>query len=359
MFKRTVVVPIGVLLAACSTHPLVDDVTRQTTFQIVDSIRCEATLAIAKLRDKDNGIKPEQLPATYIGYEFQFQITENNNASISSLFKYPFKDGTLSVGLNAGAERARTSDRNFRILESFKTLVADEQIKRCERLARPDPSRSYPISGSIGLDEVITTYVNIDRLTNLLPVEEGRGRQGAGEGQTEDQGNRRGRSKYANTTIVDPPDEKETVQTFSDKLIFTTKLLGGLKPSVALSPVKGSFRLVDALADLTADRTDIHKVTVAIAVDRPEECKDLEIREDCEANERCRWITQRSGREARCANRPRSRNYSLRNAPFTYYNALAPGSVQAKTDARGKVLMELERQRLLDLIGPFGIGLSP
>jgi len=30
------------ILANCSTHPLVDDVTRSTTFDVVDKIRCEA-----------------------------------------------------------------------------------------------------------------------------------------------------------------------------------------------------------------------------------------------------------------------------------------------------------------------------
>jgi len=89
----------------------------------------------------------------------------------------------------------------------------------------PRPSSKqwiYPITGNIGLNEVVDTFIE---LINLK----------------------------AGTTNM------------SEELEFTTKLLGGIKPEVALSKlVPNQLRLISAELDAQADRTDVHKVTVTL-----------------------------------------------------------------------------------------------
>jgi hypothetical protein len=355
MFKRTVPVLIGMVLLGCSTHPLVEDVTRQKTFDIVKSIRCEATLAVAKARDIPKPpLSPETLKKTYIGYDFQFLITENNNATASSLFTYPFATATFTAGLSAGAQRARASDRNFRIVESFHTLLADE--KNCREVPQRGPNIKYPIAGSIGLEEVITTYVKINLLTHLATREADRG------GDREERETPSRKFEFADPQRPGPDDLPEAVTVFSDKLTFTTKLVGGLKPSVKLSPVKGRFRLAEAAADLSADRTDVHKVTVAMAVEKS--CKYLS-KQQCQKNkEWCKWVPEQreQQRPAECVNntdKPQAYGIYRRETPYTNYSPFAPAPAQALASGPGKVILELDRQRLLELADPLGFGLTP
>ncbi len=293
-------------------HPLPEDVTRKSTFEIVEAIRCEGIRAIDALVAKGL-IKENVLPQTYIGYDFQFLITENNNASGSGVFRYPFSSGTFTLGVSGGAERARNSDRNFRIMESFDKLL--EGRKLCSERG-PAPNSTYPVAGSIGLGEVITTYARIDGLTTLRPLaskEAGSGKK-SGDDKDGEKNKRQNLAEY----LAEESGNREPLQTFSDKLTFTTKLKGGVKPSVVLSPVPGNFRLVEAVADLSADRTDVHKVTVAIAVDKEKR-------------------------------RSATAFYVPGGGAAPYYNAFAPSLFQSKLDARERIRMELDRQRLLEL----------
>jgi hypothetical protein len=333
---------ISIVLVGCSTHPLVDDVARQSTYAIVERIRCEAILAIDKI-DRENLIRKDDLISTYIGYEFQFLITENDNASASSMFRYPFTNGTLNIGLSTGAERARNSDRNFRIIESFGKVLADyhESVRegkpKCTDNNREN-NWKYPIAGSIGLEEVITTYARLDKLTTLKPLRNrGGGNEGAerrGDGGQGGDGSPRRRNKWSRGQNAIPAqrryeedaeddtdrgrEDNEPPQTFSDKLTFTTKIAAGLKPTVTLSPVPKTFRLIEAAADIGVDRTDIHKVTIAIAVDK----------------------SRLKGDRYR---------YSLHSLGAPSYNPLAPSTLLDAANARGRVILELDRQRLLEL----------
>jgi hypothetical protein len=147
------------------------------------------------------------------------------------------------------------------------------------------------------------------------------------------------------------------VTVFSDKLTFTTKLVGGLKPSVKLSPVKGRFRLAEAAADLSADRTDVHKVTVAMAVEKS--CKYLNETQCGKNVDRCSWVPE--GQKGKCTDKGSTFMFG-NQAPFTNYSPFAPAQAQEKASGPGKVILELEKQRLLELlqsVGPLGIGPAP
>jgi hypothetical protein len=197
-------------------------------------------------------------------------------------------------------------------MESFDKLL--EGRKLCSERGLASNS-TYPVAGSIGLGEVITTYARIDGLTTLRPLERKETGGGKKSGDEKDGGNKRGNlAEY----LAEDGGNREPLQTFSDKLTFTTKLKGGVKPSVVLSPVPGNFRLVEATADLSADRTDVHKVTVAIAVDKEKR-------------------------------RSATAFYMPGGGATPYYNAFAPSVFQSQLNARERIRLELDRQRLLEL----------
>jgi hypothetical protein len=255
-------------LLSCSIHPLPEDVTRKTTYEIVEAIRCEARDAIIAY-----ALPERMFDNAFIGYEFQFQITEDNNASASADFKHPFTGGTFTLGISGGAEKQRVGDRNFRIVESFRDL-RNLKPEICYGVVS-GKNYKYPIAGTVGLAEVIQTYVKIEKVVNL-----------------------------AVTKGADVP-------TFADKLVFTTTLKGGAKPSVELQAVPGSFRLVKASGDFNAQRKDVHKLIIAIALDK----------------------------------RPAPVAFVPRNLVIS---PLAATAAQAGAPARTRVLLELDRQRLLE-----------
>lgn len=264
-----------IMTAGCSVHPLPEDVTRVSTVDIVQSIRCEAKRAILV-----HAPEPIFAPAV-IGYEFQFQITETNGTALTNLeFKYPFSSGTLALPFNAGSRRDRVGDRNFKIIETFADLKKMSSALCADGIA--EPNLRYPIAGSIGLAEVVRTYAELERRTNLAKND----------------------------------NQANSLPTFSDKLKFTTKIGGGLKPSVKLAQVPGHFRLIDASADLFAERTDLHIVNLAIARDN--------------RNDPVQPFSELSQR-------------------LIYINPLAANAIQNILPARDRVLLELDRQRLLEL----------
>jgi hypothetical protein len=100
---------------------------------------------------------------------------------------------------------------------------------------------------------------------------------------------------------------------FADTLSFTTTIHAGVDPSVTIEPVMKRFRLAEGNIHLRAERTDIHKVTLAMSIDR---------------------TTQR-----------RMSSGGLRTFAIT---PLSTAPVQTDGNARERVLQELDRQRVLE-----------
>ena len=243
-----------VVVAGCSIHPLPDDVTRDSTFDVVEKIRCEARDAIATelliLLDRSpdpgtRGLVPalksgslrfsdleedqvddetlaviDQYRWAGIGFKFTFQISENNDASGNALFKMPFTDGALSLAIAAGKDKSRQNRRVIDIGDSFEGLVVGRE-EACASVEKPGKNWVHPITGNIGLAEVVHTY------TRLV-------------------GN------------------NEKVGEFSDELEYTVRAFGSVTPSVSLSKFEHRvLRLASASANFSADRTDIHRVKIA------------------------------------------------------------------------------------------------
>ena len=152
MTKRTAyTVSIATLfMSACATHPIPDDVTRDSTLNIVKKIRCEARKAIEEHDPK------RVFDAIEIAYNFKFTITENNNAGGSAIFSLPFTNGTFTLGIGAGEDRQRSGERNLLMAETFKDLRGEDCRVQADR-----ENWKYPITGTVGLKETIGTFVGL------------------------------------------------------------------------------------------------------------------------------------------------------------------------------------------------------
>jgi len=252
-------------VAGCSIHPLPDDVTNDTTFTIVQKIRCEArdalrqevadelltssdpqTIQIGQAvldGDRDIGtlkleeLRPEAVRmavATYaqsaIAYEFTFEITEDNNNNGLLNLRDPFGRGFFSLSIGSVTHnRQRKSNRNFLISEYFSTLALNLSAKTCKSSGTRNKDWIYPITGRIGLAESIDTFLELDRRIGLYPK------------------------------------GKDASPTFADTLTFETEMSGSLGPSITLTPVTSRLHVSGGSGTFSAKRKDSHKVVVTLS----------------------------------------------------------------------------------------------
>jgi hypothetical protein len=137
---------------------------------------------------------------------------------------------------SGGAKVTREAKRKFTLVDTFDGLKKSDP---CKNLSPGSPlSPLYPITGSIGLDEVIRTFIGIERM-----------------------------SVYDALT-GDSIGKLDGLSTdFSDTLTFTTTLTTGtLTPELVLNPVSHVLRLTDIKGGFSADRKDMHEVEIAIAL---------------------------------------------------------------------------------------------
>jgi hypothetical protein len=228
---------VALLFAGCSMHPLPEDVSRVPTYDIVARIRCEAQAGLAGINPADRVVR-KIVDTTVIGYDFEFNITEDNNLNNGdgpgklAFQRAGFIDGRqFSLDLTASAARKRENKRAFRIIESLKDLRA----ANCST-EMAGPNLLYPITGRIGMDEVVRTYIRLEKLTDVsegIPSKKGQ------------------------------LDTKPII--FSEELDFTTTFTAGIKPTLELNTIAGKLRLTNASIFGNALRQDQHGVTVALA----------------------------------------------------------------------------------------------
>jgi len=253
-FRCWIAFGLALPLTGCSIRPLPENhplnFPRASTFDIVHMVRCEAKAGLDHFRNsKSKKHVAEIIAATSIGYDFTFTMTEENNLAGGGLTflrksASPQPKGGLEVGLTGEATRKRENTRNFRIIED----LAD--VAKADCSPGPRSNLAYPISGSLRVDEVVRTYIQLERMTDLVEP---------GELKDKD--------------IPDPLKsvEKKGEQTrtgvFSEHLHFKTKLTAGAHPTLTLSAVVGSFRLTNATVNGQITRDDDHTLIIAFAQD--------------------------------------------------------------------------------------------
>lgn len=255
------------LIAGCATHPLPENVTAFDTKEIVFQIRCEARAALkdatiafltnSKLEIPQNtraaaadlaagttrfaDFDPKALdPATSgylqkyesaaIAYDFTFNIVEDNSAGVDLDFLSKWTKGTVGLNFKVNNDRQRQTIRNFRIVDNFGSL---RKYRRCPKITEKTPNLVYPVTGTIGLDELVKTFVDLNEFQNL-----------AGK------------------------DEKNTVPVLADTFHFVTTMGASVAPSIGYTPVTTKFHLSRASGGpVGATRTDTHQVIVAVSLD--------------------------------------------------------------------------------------------
>jgi hypothetical protein len=227
-------------LAACSVHPLPGDIPRVSTVDIVKAIRCEALAGIDSLRPEEKLRAEPVLKATVIGYDFTFDITETND--IGSSEKNPnlltFANGKkTTLDLTASASLTRANKRTFTIIEPLADLTKPQNRDLCTNRTA-GANWAYPITGTIGMDEIARTYLRLEVLTELQKV----------RAPPHDSGR-----------AVDPDH-----LVFADDLQFTTHFDAGAGTTLVLDAVVGSLKLTKASISAAASRHDTHRVVVAL-----------------------------------------------------------------------------------------------
>jgi hypothetical protein len=160
-----------------------------------------------------------------IAYNFTLDMTETNNLDATVDLSWPFARGSGTAGIGAGVDRSRENIRTFTLTDTFIGLT---KVTYCNGSDVSGQNYIYPLTGTIGIYEMIHTFGYLAVLSNL---------SGSNGG---------------------PP-------TMGDTIIFTTKLQGSAVPKLVFSPVK-ALQVADASLNASASRTDQHKVIVGLAL---------------------------------------------------------------------------------------------
>ena len=285
---------LAIGLSACSVHPLPDDVTRVSTVDIVKSIRCEALAGVDSLTAEEKLRAVPISNATEIGFDFQFDITETNRASgdpKSSLLSFA-KGDKFGLDLAGSADLTRKNLRKFTVIEGLADLTKPENRAMCsDRTSRKN--WTYPIGGTIGIDEVVRTYLKLELLSEL---------QAARPAPT---------TRGQLTNIV-----------FADELTFTTHFEAGATGRLVLDAVVGRLKVTNASIHVDASRHDSHSVIVALTR------KKIPVDETARLN-RVALLASEAVRD------PRTQTQLI----------------QIDAEARTRVAMELSRRRGLNDVG--------
>ena len=280
---RRVFIVVGVVLSffigGCAIHPVPQDVTGIDTYDIVRQIRCEARETIREevitwlkklaafgdaraqqlvlqydtdpelisnfhynLFDAPDEVKIKAVAKLFydtgIAYNFDLTMTEDNGLSAGATFTRPVLNPVVTLGVAAGAARQRSNHRTFVVTDTFSYLLTKLNTPvRGHRYCDGQlvgPNYVYPIAGRIGIDKMVRDFIN---LTLFASLSEPTAKPGA----------------------VGAP-------TMADELTFTTNLSGSINPVAVFTPVTNAFQLTNASLTAGADRIDVHKVAVALAI---------------------------------------------------------------------------------------------
>ncbi|WMT71386.1 hypothetical protein [Bradyrhizobium sp. Ash2021] len=263
---RFILLSCGALgMAGCAIHPLPDDVIRLATREIVHHIRCEARAAIKQaiidylrkleLTEFMGQLESNQLPLDQldlhlhelparvranivkyeraaISYDFTFDITEQNTVTAEVDFVNLLSHGTFSMPAKGSSDLQRQTVRIFRVNDTFGELI-NFRRGRCTEDGSPE-NFAYPVSGRIGLGELVETFVDLNEFQRLTGSKDG-----------------------------------DTVPTIADTFNFQTTIGGSVTPQVTLTPLNHLFNVSGASLGAAALRKDIHRVIVAISLPPP------------------------------------------------------------------------------------------
>lgn len=264
---------VAACLSSCtSVHPLPDDVT-DNTVTIVQKVRCEARdavmMAIVRylrqsvhdkdrrfaerlasdptqiyvLIDDDTGVYTSKDALKYlnqyyggaIAYSFDLDIQREADNGISINLIDAFTNSDRKYDIGGGVKREQKARRQFQISDKFidlANLYMPDRDGRSKCPGKPEVNYAYPISGTVGLEETVSTFLTLNDMAGIQQAASG----GVG------------------------------VTRFTDELVFTTTLTGRLNPKIVFDPVGIGGNSPDAGLTNSYKRVDKHQVTVSIEV---------------------------------------------------------------------------------------------
>jgi hypothetical protein len=237
LIYRALLLTLYAFLSACAIHPLPENVTGIRTAAIVQRIRCEAADAV---REIDSRARPQEHAALQklgIVYSFTLTMSETDNLTASTAFQQLITNGMLTVNPAFTNNLARQNLRNFTIADTYQALARPEKC----RDEATGPNYEYPIAGTIGVGEMIRTFLELALHEGLVNPGEG------------------GSPTSINLSA-------SGILTMVDTLTFTTLLSAGATPTLTLSPVTPAFQLTSASLMGGVSRTDVHQVIIGLGL---------------------------------------------------------------------------------------------
>ena len=169
-------------------------------------------------------------PARRIAYDFTFDITEDNKALAVLDPVRLITNGTAGIGLSGSGEFNRNNSRHFVISDNFANLLSNASLP-CRDDDKPK-NFAYPIAGSVGIAELIDTFIDLNEDKNLQALDTGSSR------------------------------------VFADTLTFTTTLVGSVSPHIELTPLGTRWGLASPTNfTASAQRMDTHKMIIGLSME--------------------------------------------------------------------------------------------
>jgi len=181
-----------------------------------------------------------------VGYEFEFGITEDNNANAGMLnFQFPRTNGAETLGFGGAYTRQRKNVRTFKVAETIKDIVGNGILQKLGCDEKNYDLKGYkqsdfhlPIYGHINVIDSFSTYAALILETNLKSDDLGFIEAGA-------------LKKLASRDLT-------------DVITFTTKITGSADPRITITPLTSVSHITNAQIGLVNSREDIHKLTLVI-----------------------------------------------------------------------------------------------
>ena len=175
-----------------------------------------------------------------IAYGFSFDMTSKDHIAPGGNFIGNFKAGPLTVDIGSTHTFERQNLRKFDLVDSFGFLIASPIMADvCDSRQSADANGIYPVSGSLGMEEMVGTFLNLNQSANLT---------GSGD-----------------------------IPRLSDTLTFTTEAAGTFKAS--LEPISKGAAITIKKVSLNGGggRKDIHTLTIVMTLPPNENLPETEL----------------------------------------------------------------------------------
>ncbi|UVK54843.1 hypothetical protein DBIPINDM_001309 [Mesorhizobium sp. AR02] len=284
MMKPGIILALA-LASGCSVYPLPEDVMAYSSRDIATQVRCEAGYSVqqeiiatirqlrstvvyngltgseeADLLDSDRSqfqtlkwsrFEPRLAKLfdfykdTSVSYDFTLDGTEQNDLGLQAGVLGKFTKQTDTLAFKFGNTRTREVKRHYRIFDNFESLSIGMPKEFCEHFNRVDltsklPDKSFtkdsnyafPSTGMLKIRTLIHDF--------LLQNETG------------------------NLSNSDP--KSWTTADMNDTITFTTKSVGNVDPSAAITPAVHGFSLASIGLNGDNYRQDVHTIIIDVSL---------------------------------------------------------------------------------------------